>query len=1234
MGVDVKKKSTVPPLPAPTETETTFDPPSELGTDLSKPGDEKSSYSLPDDGTPVTIRTRGHRTNKSQTSLLIEYFEGGKSSSAVEQRKPSVRVRLTPSSKKTRNGRDRDHIQITETKTRKASLSRRATASPSAVTRGTADALSALSGDVDDAKSTNSYASATEESNVSRNPIDIEIDRAGHVRRRRPASPLIPTMESKASYQQTNMSDISAIPTDSFLDGSGNTASLLMSDTKPSRNRSPSRLGGILAGATAGVAATAAAEKLSATSRERDRVMVTKSRDKERKNKSSKSRTSSKEERHIEDSKSPRGRSTSSKGPPDTAVSAVDSSVLSSNLSQSHRSYDQHSIRSGASKASSINNPKLLETVEDAIRRLILPELNALKREQSKHKERRSSTTSSATSISRDEYGSGKRRSAGTDKNLSVTRDSLNLKERRDREARHDCEDVPSPSLTSKESIEKSQHVEDTPVRSHEHLKSMALGASLGGPAALAAQELLKSHSEEKRSRRRRRAEMRSRGTSELSVDSDDEAMTPVPPMPLMSETNHSEMTRTSILSAETDRPQSATEELTPSHDVTRSLLSAESSPTPTRNTATLQALGTQHANISHGDLRALPRHREIGEEPESDEIFRVPAPRATDEEYDDQEYYERSARMDDEYSAPTHYNYYGNTQDVPPPLKYVPYQAERRGLSPIPSVSGYTEGGSEPPNRDSRVTHRDSVDSPDKSTRHDGSIRSRGSILSNAMGRDYVEDDRSMRSSGAEYRNPGYTEDSELDHVVSGKTVRAVGANPDFVHPAAIESNVASLVDTSTVDESVLTGESGHGGKRLHSPRQSMATLEEGRFRELGVPEKSVADREEFLDDREVTPVSAGHQSRAYLEYEPDEYGRKVPMRRDRQSPTESEAAITGAAVGAAAAALRAQQARAREEADEEHYEEEFVPAGIQRNKSFKERTLNGRGPGAEPRHGADWYDEPDNLTMGFSGIPRPDQPMPDAEWPEDDGATNPSIVHEQSVVGQRTPRAREKFEDHANAHHNDFQGRDAEAKQDDHGFGISESTAVVAGAAALAGAVAMAAAHHDSHSRQASQDQGEEWYRNSEDRKRDTIVTNPYEGTSPIANLPGLNENLLGRGSPYRAPDFGAAHARSPLGHKVDEGYISQGPNKTPELQVTTGKGVDFDMQPAMGPIEDPFYAPHERPLSGLSGGVGSPLYDAATGTGIDRIESKDIMALMQHVSTEPPSTTPWTGTIWTTG
>ncbi|KAI1013423.1 hypothetical protein LB503_001811 [Fusarium chuoi] len=80
MGVSSRKSL---PLPAPTETETNTTP-TDLTTTVDgvNPGDEKSSYSIPEDGTPVTIATRGHKASKSQTSLLIEYFEGGKSTAS------------------------------------------------------------------------------------------------------------------------------------------------------------------------------------------------------------------------------------------------------------------------------------------------------------------------------------------------------------------------------------------------------------------------------------------------------------------------------------------------------------------------------------------------------------------------------------------------------------------------------------------------------------------------------------------------------------------------------------------------------------------------------------------------------------------------------------------------------------------------------------------------------------------------------------------------------------------------------------------------------------------------------------------------------------------------------------------------------------------------------------------------------------------------------------------------
>jgi len=1251
MGADSKRISDNPPLPAPTETELTGFTPTDLATDVSGSIADKSSYSLPEDGTPVTLKARGHKSNRSQTSLLIEYFEGGKPSSSTksgDQRKPSVRVRLTPSRKsKGKNSSERDHIQITETKPRKASLTRRSTTPVGTRRRSEADAHSALSGG--DMEDMSSYASATEESNVSRNPIDIEIDRSGNVRRRRPASPLIPAADSAVSYQPHPMSDISDIPTNSFFDGSGPTTSLRNSDVKRSRSRSPHRAGDMLTGAAAGLAAAAVADKMRTKSRdrERDRIVLPKSRDKdrdrdrerdksERRSKSGKVRSSSSggdKDKHTDRSKTPRKRS-SGGGHQESAISAADSSLLSSGLSPSHRSADQHSLHSLTSKASSINNPKLLETVEDVIRRLILPELNALKREQSKSKGRRDSATSSTTSLSRDDHAGDRRRSSATDRATETAREVLK-KERRDREARNDFDYASPQGGASRELPEDSPlGIDQTPKRSNDRLRAAAAGGALGAAGALAAAAALgsKSPSEDKRTRRRRRAELRNRSSDHVADDNygepDDRGL--APPMPLMSEVTPSDVTRASILSADTDRPRSASEELTPVHEVVRGGPAADSnSPTPTGTPRGLQAsLGTQHANISHGDLKELPRRRtgDFADETLDAANYGQEGPAYSERQLEEEEYDDNGHDMAP-YSGGGAYDYY-NTQDVPPPLQYHPYQPERRGLSPIPSVSGYTEGGSEAPNRDSRVTHTSgSVSPPENSPRRDNALRSPGSVPSNILGREFGDDESSLRSPGLEYRNTTYTDDSELDRADSGQAVRAIGANPEFVHPPiTLESNVASLVDGSMLDDSVVTGESGRGGNQAFSPRHSMDTLEEEHAYDRVSPTKrSVENHRRAVEERGGTSASGSQRSREFMEeYEVDDYGNKVSRSKYRQSPTESEAAITVPAAIAAAAALKAAQSRGNQapttEEGAEQGAEEFVPAGVQRNKSFKERAMTGRKPLSSPTHSADrMMDDFEQPKMGFHAIPNPNDPMPEiGNWQDEGESVDDNHQHlgNEEWQGDVTPRQQTPvprevpqygYDDHSP--HHSGQGRGG-----GHGLGLATG-ATVAAAAAAAAAMAGSA----NHSRQPSQEQVEEWHRTSDDRKRDTLLTNPYEGTSPIVNLPGLNDNLLGGGQNFGPADFNNGYAtNSPLGHKVDEGYISQGPNKTPDIQPGKGKGVVFDPRTSLGGEEDPFYAPqHARHLSGMSQGMASPFYDGATGTGIDRIESKDIIALMQHLT-----------------
>lgn len=1200
MSIDSQK---APPLPAPTETETEPLTPTELTvTDVSRLGDDKSSYSLPEDGTPVTIRTRSHQHNKSQTSLLIEYFEGGKGSTAGStiDRKPSVRVRLTPSKKG--NG---DHIQVTETRgSRRASLTRRI---PLDAPSGARE-QEYLDHEEDD-NSMTSYASATEESNVSRNPIDIEIDRGDRGnRRRRPASPLIPS--TTESYVPANASDISAIPSDSFLDGSGG---------GDKRSSSPTR-GEALAttGGASVISGTAASELKNHKNRSgnRERVKVTdKAKEKSsstEKKRRSKSRASSISERPADDLKSTRRRSSRSR--PESAVSGIDSTILSSNLSPSHRSVESHSTRSAVSKTS-INNPKLLETVEDAIRRLILPELATIKREQSKRESRRGSFTSSATSVSREDLAADRRRSSG--QRSDVGKESVKSKDRRNREARHNYGDN-SPFSMSLESMNNEYTAQEagpsTPKRTVDAPKAAAAGAATAKGLSMTLED--KPQTDDRRERRRRRAESarsRSLGPSRYAEEYDDDHLTPAPPMPLMSEINPSDLTRTSILSADTDRPHSASEELTPVNDATRGLNSTASTPTPTKPENHLHVLGAQHANVSHGDLTALPRgKKEYVDDYEVDEYGRKP-PIGQGDRYEDQEVRDVSDPGDypeDEYDNP-----YYNTQDVPPPLKYVPYQAGARGLSPIPSVSGYTEGGSEfnqPRNSRSMQSTSDvySADGRNLDLAHENpSASSLVSDPSNLRSRDFDRmsgDPRSPGSSHVDYRNTMYTEDSELSNTSGpGRAVRGVGANPNFHPGMAIESHVASLVDGSMLDQSVLTNGSGYNYNRDSTISYDNRSKASSR----GVsPEKRPVDGRDIEGERQSTPsAQSNKRSQEFTEYELDEHGRKVPQTQQyRHSPTASEAAITAGAVGAAAAALKA--AQGRKQATVEDVNDDPEPVGVFRNKSFKERTLEGHEPRNTPAHSVDRLDYEDGPRMGANGLPDMDDPMPEIGYVDDDALTNPSIVggrldgaqDEGEWSGRATPTQRSVTAQE--------QG-DAHSRAGSSRLGLTEA----AGAAALGAAAGMAATH--GHSREPSQDH-DEWHRTSEDRKRDTLVTNPYEDASPVAN-PDLSERLLARGldGSYGVP----FHTGSPgFGQKYDEGYMSNGPNRTPDAEQK-GKGLDLAPPINLG-SQDPFYPSKEqmRQISGMSQGLGSPLYDPSTGQGIERIENKDIVALMQHVST----------------
>ncbi|PHH68991.1 hypothetical protein CDD82_140 [Ophiocordyceps australis] len=1178
MGVDTKRTL---PLPAPTETDIAS--PTDLATDVSKPGDEKSSYSLPDDGTPVTIRTRGHKSTRSQTSLLIEYFEGTKTGPASD-RKPSVRVRLTPSKKN-----KGDHIQVTETRgSRKASSTRRIPLDEAIASREIDLPETA------DANSMTSYASATEESNVSRNPIDIEIDRTR--RRRRPSSPLIPSTDS---YQPGNPSEISAIPTDSFLDGSGP-----LGDSK--RSKSPL---GFAAGSAVGVLASGAMGEISSNkARGKERAKVSDgSKDKPERKRRSKSRTNAGiSEPGPEDSRHSRRRS--SRENQDSNISAAESSILSSNLSPSHRSLDTRSSRSGVSKTS-INNPKLLETVEDAIRRLILPELSALKREQSKREGRQGSLTSTATS-SRDDVSSDRRRSSAN--RTEHSRDDSRYKSRKSRDSRSDY-DGSSAHTLSRDSVDADyqDHGADgsSSKRSSGFSKSAVTGAaraSLVKSISAALEEAPESPDKRQRDRRRRRtdsARSRSLGRDRFSGEYEDgqDGRVVAPPMPLMSEINPSELTRTSILSAMTDRPHSATEELISGGDASEVLDSPATMVNRPRTSAVdlQQTLGTKLANVSHGDLTALPRIRKEFSQDYETEDYGCLTPmnnfgdyqqgRETSEDYAEEEEFE---------------DQFYNHQDVPPPLRYVPYQAGARGLSPIPSVSGYTEGGSEV----QRPLSSRGQPSPNALSSPSKSVEQGRNVLS-------VHSQDSMHSSKArsEAAHQATAETGTWSHgqvrpAAAGQTVRGLGANPSFVHPPmGVESAVASLVDGSMLDQSVITGLSGsyeHTGTRG-------ATMSSGHdfkaqySRDANSSKESADSGQACEQDRQTTPQCRSRDgSQDFFEYEIDEDGRKVPHRRHRHSPTASEAAITAGAVGAAAAALKAAQEK-RQATAQDGSDQGFEPAGVSRNKSFKERAMQGWEPRNTPAHSVDRLDLEDVPQLGASSVPDAGDPMPDVEYVEDGYGRSNSFSAEQGLdqgqggaewSGRATPT--QQTLDLERLSRREAEGRDL--SMDD-----------MAGAAAAL----PDARKHDSDREAYTNDELEddyEWRRTSAERKRDTLITNPYEDASPIVNA-ALGEGFLG-GQGLDVPFHGESPGYG--GGKYDEGYMSNGPNRTPDVDGK-GKGIDYS-NAHYGDVDDGYIKSqhHHHHLSGMSQGMPNSLYDAATGSGMDRIENKDIVALMQHL------------------
>lgn len=1134
MGVEVVRKL---PLPAPTESsavQTSTGSITEAATDLSTRTD-KTSVTLPEDGTSIAIATRKRRekrsrdhdstvtraSNQSHTSFLIEFFEGGK---GPTRSRPSFRVKVTPPA--ARKAKDSsDHLQITAGSSRKPSYTKRISLPPAE----TSDARSSIS----------SYTSAADDSSLGGRdqPLEIEIMHQDQ------GSDLSARSASRHRHMDLG-SEVSSIPPDSMLDGT-------QGSVTPVRERSRSFSKD--AGATSNMLRTPSRRDRS-LSKERLAQQVVEKLEGKSKDSSSGRR------RHRSKQRSPSGSSEQSSvishmrkpsrhQEEDDLVSNVESSVVTnSQLSPRRTSGDQYSFRSGTSK-SSINNPKLIETVEEAIRRLILPELNTLKHEQkmqqnrqefgSNNREPPSGSTSVGTSglfrrvskhasapdvtkpkvfLNRDENYSGQMLSEDSNKGRKYEQDV----------------ESPSDRFQREMSAETVIHSEDPRKNTRDgHWFKDAVAVGLASPS-------LKHHdsrsSVDKRERRRRRSKSHSRSASLAESSEDIFSKHDIPPMPMRSDIYGSEVTRDSLLSERTDDPASPSERRRAeirqvSRGSGREVISPGSR-TPTRTPLNLRkGLGTHHSNRSRGDLSIHSVHS--GGSLRDEKRHSMAAEVFDTQSGADVAAADRLSEQDHDLNDHDEHTY--------------AHRARNRGLSPIQSVASFKEEN-EAPNRNSlRQTHSSgSVSSMDQrhgkasgmsinslssaaSTKIARQSRPKGINLENEKDvleqhdllhdgiadtedwyeRQHQQNNRYRQSFGSsnfrdstEIQGIDDLNTSLHDKVTGTPTTKGMGGNVQYVHvPHGVESAVASLMDPSILSERSKVENNPLGG----------STEDHG--------EELNEDNEETLRNLEGTEdaYQLHHtQSVKDLHHSTQHSGASSP----RQSETRSL------------------------DHDDEH------------------------------------------IALGATGVPVADDPMPEIghipNGSESDLVTNPPEIN--GPIGglnesrdhwhyQPTPpQSKTDFVSHSNEH--------------------STNASLKAAANGMLSVAALA--------------QQEKEYQKTGNHSRELLLNDDLsavDGHSPINH------------------DFGPIHdtymSNQPM--TKDEGYGSAPPGMSPEprqknaaLYIRKGLTNIDDLMAD----DDPFVN-NPRHVSGNSHGMPSPLYDSATGGGIDRIQSKDIVALMDHVS-----------------
>lgn len=345
MGIDMQR-----PLVA--GNDTTISHETAIAEPTNSPSSDLATYVLPDDGTPITISTSKLHPIKdgssadgklaSQTSLLIEYFEAGKTGDKLRN-KPSVRVRVTPSNHRKHRTRS-DAVQITGIgEDKRPSYTQR-------ISLGNKTDRATIRANIDPA---DSRSSGSARSYDHRPPVEVELLDPSDMSGSRTSRDITASILSP----HHNPSAISSMPPDSLL-ASPQTAG----QSQPR----PTQAGHL----------EAPKPRTRSLSQERIAQKVMQRLASSGLGKPIQYSYSGVEYEPDNKPKMQRRRR-SSRHAAETSedVASLDSSQLSSQFTHSQTSY-----RSANSKVS-LNNPKLLQVVEDTVRRIILPELHQLRRE-------------------------------------------------------------------------------------------------------------------------------------------------------------------------------------------------------------------------------------------------------------------------------------------------------------------------------------------------------------------------------------------------------------------------------------------------------------------------------------------------------------------------------------------------------------------------------------------------------------------------------------------------------------------------------------------------------------------------------------------------------------------------------------------------------------------------------------------------------------------------------------